>query len=215
MTATAGVVYWPAQKRNVAWRLASCLAREASIAEATGLTVYSIGNESHLKGVGGHTPYRYGEYDGIVKAIDVMLDAKGLEDDFEKWFVRYCQSDIDTSWISFFNVNGKQFGFDGSYRKTSGDHHLHLEIRDGYTNAQTHVFADWRDRNKPIPVLPKEDDLYFLVKTSGSKVVYLSNLVGRRAISDDDELAALKKLTGKNVETVSNLNTYGVDVTDE
>lgn len=199
MTATQGTVRRPSTGQSVAWVLAPCLQREASIAEATGLTVWSIGNANHLLRSGGHTPWRTGSPFGIVWAIDVMVDNAGIAVPFEKWLITYLKSDVDTTWIRFVNVNGSQYDSAGNRLASSADHHFHLEIRDGKQNAFTTLFASWRDRNK----VPDTDFAFagdgpmVLVQAPSDPKVYATNGIVKRHVPSPEVRDELLTLFGQ------------------
>ena len=97
-----------------------------------------LGNLEHLKKHGGHTPWRSGSKRGVVWAMDRTMPAG-----FRQWLVATCKSNYDTTWIRFFNIDGMQFGQDGTYLRSSADHHLHLEVEDGSELKHVTLFEDY------------------------------------------------------------------------
>ncbi len=170
----------PVAGSRVSWVLAPILVRLAEQAERIGWTVYSIGNADHLKKHGDHTPWSAGKSRGIVYAIDVMIP-DALLPAFKVWFLAYCKSNADTTWIDFFNLAGSQYDFAGRRVASSSDHHLHLSVNRGHENKISDLFDKWRTRNnppappKPAPTNPatpekRKDNSVFLIRTSDGAV---------------------------------------------
>ncbi len=161
MVVKTGTARNPFTSRVVDWALAKCLQREADVAESMGITVWGIGDADHLdnRPAGGHTPWRDGSPVGIVWAIDIMVDHKGKKylEEFERFVISYCKSNADTTWIRFFNLNGSQYNFAGTKRRSSGDYHFHLEVENGKQNAATGLMAAWKAHKTggPKPTTPK------------------------------------------------------------
>ena len=163
MVAKTGTARNPFSGKAVPWALAKVLQKEAEVAESMGITVYSIGNPDHLdnRPAGGHTPWRDGSPQGIVWAIDIMVDHKGKAyvEEFEDFVVAYCKSDADTTAIRFFNLNYSQYNFAGTKRRSSGDGHFHLEIENGRQNSELGIMAAWK-AHKEGPKLPPLPEIF-------------------------------------------------------
>lgn len=97
-----------------------------------------IGDTSHLRKHGGHTPYRAGSKRGIVWAIDI-----DTPHEFEQYLVALCKSNYDTTWIRFFNINNRQYDNAGNYLGYSGDGHFHCEVQDGYENKSVTLIDEY------------------------------------------------------------------------
>lgn len=169
-----------------------------------GITVWSIGNEDHLdnKPAGGHTPWRDGSPVGVVWAVDIMVDHKGLAylEEFEDFVVAYCKSSADTTAIRFFNVNGSQYGYAGNRKKDSGDKHFHLEIENGKQNAALGIMAAWKAK-KSGPALPPLPDIFNrlgfiadarLKQITGDPKVWLTGRGKKAHVSSPAELAKVQ-----------------------
>jgi hypothetical protein len=169
--------YWPPPGTKVAWVLAPILIRLAESAESLGWTVYSIGDkENHLVKHGDHTPWSdpgapgAPKKRGVVYAIDVMVPSVTVPA-FTKWLISYCKSNVDTSWIDFFNIGGSQYNFAGSRLGSSTDQHLHLSVQLGKENAISALFSAWRlfvDPPPPPPIRKGIPDMK-LIKITGDK----------------------------------------------
>jgi hypothetical protein len=97
------------------------------------------GDIPHLKKHGGHTPWRAGSPLGIVWALDTDPG-----DEFGPFFIALCQSDYETRWVRFWNFRGRQYDCAGNDLGSSGDHHLHLEVEDGWQEyANATLFDDY------------------------------------------------------------------------
>lgn len=204
MVAKSGTVRNPRTNKDVSWTLAMCLQREAAVAESMGITVYSIGNADHLDNVpaGGHTPFRAGSVVGTVWAIDVMVDHKGAAyaKEFEKFVVAYCKSNVDTTWIRFFNVNGSQYNYAGTRLRASGDVHFHLEVEDGKQFVMTRLMAAWK-AFKAAPTTPQPPaafarvgaiDTARLKQISGDPKVWLAAPGKKAHVKSPEELKAIQ-----------------------
>lgn len=193
MTSTSGVVTRPSNGKRVSWKAAVPIVDAVRQANASGITAYVIGDASHLRRSGGHTPWKPGAPYGVVTATDIMVSNPAT---FEKALLRLMKaSGYDTTWIDFININGHQYDFDGRYQGTSGDHHLHLEALGGRTNhAGNTLIRDAVSLTKggpmpgakppvvkptPAPTVPKEEEEMRLVQTKGLDPVYLTDLKTR------------------------------------
>lgn len=211
MVNKSGSVTNPYSKKIVPWKLAPVLVREAEVAESMGIIVWSIGNADHLDNVpaGGHTPFRAGSVVGIVWAIDIMVDHKGKKyvQEFEKFVVDYCKSDADTTAIRFFNLNGSQYSFAGAKRRSSGDHHFHIEIENGKQNATLGIMAAWKAHKNPKPpakptTAPEMPTIYNrlgfiadarLKQIPGDPKVWLTGRGKKALVKSTSELKAIQK----------------------
>jgi hypothetical protein len=149
MGAYKGIVTNPFTKKKVEWVLAPGLAALGKQLDALGITWYSIGNADHLdnRPAGAHTPWKTGTNGKTVTAIDVM---KSPYADVEKRILKLMRTDdYDTTWIQFINVNGSQYDYAGRRLQSSGDHHLHLEIKPKRTSFTSNLFYDMF--GKPTP----------------------------------------------------------------
>lgn len=215
----SGSVVNPAIGKTVKWTLAPGLVHLGMQLDALGVTWYSIGNADHLKGKGGHTPWKPGAPAGMVTAIDVM---KTPDADVEKAILKLMKTvSYDTSWIDFINTNGHQYDWDGRYQGTSGDMHLHLETLGNRTVFTSNLFYDmfgWPSGKKPTPapatptVTTKEDDMV-LVKLSSRGDIWKSE--GNVLWHLSPEQYAAAKSAGVAVKTVASeeeLSFYGSEV---
>lgn len=178
MGAYSGTVTRPSSGRQVAWTLAAGLATLGRQLDKLGITWYSIGNADHLRGSGGHTPWKPGAPFGVVTAIDVMKTPDAM---VERAILLLMKSPLyDTSWIDFINTNGHQYDWDGRYQGMSGDFHLHLEILGNRTDFSSNLFYDmfgWPDKptNPVTPSVPTDtlrtDDM-ILVKINSRDDVW-------------------------------------------
>lgn len=178
--------YPPVAGTKVPWVLAPILIRLAETAESLGWTVYSIGNADHLKKHGDHTPWSAGKQRGIVYAIDVMIP-DAVVPKFTAWLLKYCKSDVDTTWIDFFNLGGSQYNYAGKRVASSSDHHLHLSVQSGKENAVSALFSAWKQETAPPPPPPAER----LVKLAGSPAIYHV-----KHVPTMDDVTAITKRTG-------------------
>lgn len=115
----------------------------------------TIGNRPHLQRHGDHTGHSAGKLRGIVYAKDTELPAGG-----KAALLKLCGTDdYDTTWIDFFNVDGRQYNFAGVDVGSSGDRHLHVSVRRGAELRRVTLFDDiaavlagtWRKPVVPMP----------------------------------------------------------------
>lgn len=98
----------------------------------------TIGNKPHLKLHGDHTGHSAGKLRGIVYAKDTELPAGG-----RGALLYLCRlPDYDTSYIDFFNVDGRQYNYAGQDVGSSGDQHLHVSIKRGSELRRITLFDD-------------------------------------------------------------------------
>jgi hypothetical protein len=156
-----------------------------------------IGNLEHLRKHGGHTPWRAGSKRGVVWAMD-----RTMPDGFREWLVKTCKSNYDTSWIRFFNAEGRQYDWGGNDQGPSSDHHLHLEVQDGHELTHVTLFDDYAE----------ETDMAGLTTDEHNWLEQINRLLhdGKRLGSDSNqtsnggvptayivrEIAAIKKALG-------------------
>ena len=150
--------YWPPPNKLVDWTLAPVLVRLAAQAEKLGYTVYALGNEAHREAHGDHTAWsdpglaggENAKKRGVVYAIDVMVPA-AEQAAFAQAVRAVCQSAVNTRYIDFFNIDGKQYDYAGRLLGPSGDQHFHLSIEEGHENADgSLLLSKWKR-----PVLSK------------------------------------------------------------
>lgn len=152
MGAYNGTVIRPSTGRQVAWTLAPILISVARDLDAIGITWYSIGNTDHLRGEGGHTPWKPGAPPGVVTAIDVMATPYA---DVERRVVSVLRSVLNTSFVDFVNTNGHQYDWNGRRQGPSGDYHWHLEVLGARTTGVTTLArAVWFERFSAPPAPP-------------------------------------------------------------
>lgn len=194
MTSTSGVVTRPSNGKRVSWKAATPIVDAVHQANAAGITAYVIGDASHLRRSGGHTPWKPGAPYGVVTATDIMVTNAAA---FEKALIRLMKAPgYDTTWIDFININNSQYDFNGRRQGSSGDHHLHLEALGSRTNHRGNTLI--RDAialtkggvlptTAPKPttpaatpvVVPKEEEEMRLVQSKGKDAVYLTDLKTR------------------------------------
>lgn len=98
----------------------------------------TIGNTPHLQKHGDHTGHSAGKLRGIVYAKDTELPAGAVAA-----LLKLCKlPDYDTSWIDFFNVNGRQYNYAGKDVGPSGDTHLHVSVKRGSELKRISLFDD-------------------------------------------------------------------------
>jgi hypothetical protein len=146
------VVIRPSTGARVAWTPIEPVADEYDAAKALSSRGYSclgvIGNASHLRGSGGHTPWCTEGYGGKackagrVYAIDLHLpDPAGQ---FLEW-LRFRLRQGYYGWVYYLNFSGHQItrvdGFKGTYY--SGDQHLHLSGLAGHESDNSSILRDW------------------------------------------------------------------------
>jgi hypothetical protein len=147
----------PKAGTTVKYRLAQPIVDLAEQAKELGWRILGIiGDTSHLRKDGDHTPWPRGKKQGIVYAID-LDDPAG----FEQWYVATARSDYDTTWIDFVNVNGSQYDNAGTRVAGSGDHHLHVSVAAGHEDTHVTLLTDYAaaKAGKPVPSTSKEDDM--------------------------------------------------------
>ncbi|MGH3715302.1 MAG: hypothetical protein ACRDT4_17840 [Micromonosporaceae bacterium] len=97
-----------------------------------------IGDFGHLKKHGDHTPWSQHKAAGVVYAKDTSEPPW-----VEKELLKLCRrEDYDTTWIDFFNINGRQFDFAGRLLGGSDDSHLHISVRKGAELRHVTLFTD-------------------------------------------------------------------------
>ncbi|GAA0230097.1 hypothetical protein [Cryptosporangium japonicum] len=108
-----------------------------------------IGNASHLRGSGGHTPWCSEGWNGRacrfgkVYAIDLTApNMSGLE----RWLVPRLRNGA-YKWVYYININGHQYTRKDSFRGTysSADHHLHLSGLAGHESDNSSIMRDWEN----------------------------------------------------------------------
>lgn len=163
-----GAVVRPSTGKPVRWTPIEPVADEHDAAQDLAGHGYSclgvIGDASHLKGSGGHTPWCDEGYAGVacqpgkVYAIDLHApDMPGLE----TWLVdqlrvgRY-------RWVFYLNINGRQHtrvdGWAKSYPST--DEHLHLSGLAGHENDSSSILRDWEAHRSAPAKSSQEDDMF-------------------------------------------------------
>lgn len=154
------VVIRPSTGARVSWTPIEPVADEYDAAKELAAKGYSclgvIGNASHLRGSGGHTPWCTEGYQGIackagrIYAID--LHAPDMAD-LEIWLIPRLRQGY-YRWVFYLNINGRQWtrvnGFAKAY--TSGDQHLHLSGLAGHEADNSSILRDW-DTHLTAPVL--------------------------------------------------------------
>lgn len=126
-----------------------------------------LGDIPHLRKHGGHTPYRAGSRRGIIWAGDW-----DMPDDFETWLVATCKSNYDTSWIRFYNINGRQYDHGGNLLGSSGDHHWHCEVHDGFENKSVTLVDDYmKSKDGPMFTIRQLLDTIIPSSANGSRTI--------------------------------------------
>jgi hypothetical protein len=213
----------PGQK--VSWTAAQPIADIAKEFDKHGVTVYVQGDDYHLRGGQDHTPWS--KILGKVFACDVMYaDAAKLE----AWFLKVMQSNEDTSFIDYININNSQYDYTGTRAGNSGDHHLHISIKANAVNLRVSKFVTLLESflsgkpiSKPVPVVVKPAakgvEQFMLVKLANSPKVYVTSFAFYSWIKTPEDLvkkqARLKEAgLDSSVHTVSSLDGLGplVDV---
>lgn len=148
---SGGTVTRPSTGQRVRWRPIEAVADEYDAATALARKGYSclgvIGNTSHLRGSGGHTPWCSEGYGGRackfgrVYAID--LEAPNMTG-LERWLIRRLRAGA-YRWVYYLNVNGHQYTRTDSFRGrySSSDHHLHLSGLAGHESDNSSILRDW------------------------------------------------------------------------
>jgi hypothetical protein len=149
-----GVVIRPSTGARVHWTPIEPVADEYDAAKALASKGFSclgvIGNASHLRGSGGHTPWCTEGYAGrsckAGKVYAIDLEVPNMTG-FERWFVARMRANV-YKWVYYFNINGHQYtrvdSFRGRY--SSADFHLHLSGLAGHESDNSTILRDWQDQ---------------------------------------------------------------------
>lgn len=131
----------PQPGTRVQWKLTQPIADLCEQGSRHGFAnLGTVGDTGHLRKHGDHTPWSKGKLPGWIYGKDTDMPSPG----FRKWLVEQCRrADYDTSWIDFFNVDGRQYDNSGDPVATSGDYHFHLSVRKGYENTHVTLFDDF------------------------------------------------------------------------
>lgn len=158
----------------------------------------TIGNVAHLRGHGDHTGHSYGKQRGVVYAKDTVLPDGG-----KTALLKLCRTDdYDTSWIDFFNVEGRQYSYAGADVGPSADVHLHISARKGAELLHVPLFDDVAavlNGTFGKATIPSAfHSLGFvagavLVKLSGNAEVWLAGRGKRTKIVNGAELLAVRQ----------------------
>src|SRR6476620_5511525 len=133
----------------------------------------TVGNTGHLQRHGDHTPWSP-KGAGWIWAKDTDMPTPALR----KWLVDMCKSpDYDTSWIDFFNVDGRQYDSRGVVLCSSDDWHFHVSVAKGHQNTHVTLFDD------------------FVAHVTGTPRTILG--------SDGDELPSMDDLVSKLVPAIA------------
>lgn len=141
--------YPPPAGTWVNWVLAQPIQDLVDQGKALGYTnLGTIGNESHLKRHGDHTPWSGGKVQGVVYAKDTA---------HPNWFrealIRLCKSDYYTLWIDFFNIDNGQYDAAGNYLGWSADTHLHISVAEGHELRRVTMFTDLDRLHRGLPLI--------------------------------------------------------------
>lgn len=162
----------------------------------------TIGNTAHLRGHGDHTGHSGGKQRGVVYAKDTALPDGG-----RAALLKLCRTDdYDTTWIDFFNVDGRQYNFAGTDVGWSGDQHLHVSVRRGHELRKVTLFTDMKavmdgTYGKPKKTLPAMPDIFnrlgfidgaTLVMTADDPTIWLTGRGKRAKVSDMNELERIQ-----------------------
>jgi hypothetical protein len=131
--------YGPKAGTVVAWVVSQPIADLLAQGKRLGwANMGTIGNAAHLRLHGDHTPWSLGKAPGVLYAKDTALPAGG-----SRALLALCRlADYDTSWIQFFNVDGRQYDYAGRDIGSSGDYHLHVSVKAGAESKRVTLFDD-------------------------------------------------------------------------
>lgn len=148
-----GSVIRPSNGATVRWTPIEAVADEYDAVQALSSRGYRclgvIGNASHLRGSGGHTPWCSEGYAGRackfgkVYAIDIEApNMSGLE----TWLIPRLRNGA-YKWVYYLNINGHQYTRKDAFRGTysSSDQHLHLSGLAGHESDNSSVVRDWEN----------------------------------------------------------------------
>jgi hypothetical protein len=142
----------------VPWRAAAPIIAITDLCFAAGIQVYVLGDDYHLRGCQDHVPWAEDgtgpKLLGRVYACDVMYQESPYTA-LKAWVLNTLRSDIDTTWIDYVNIAGRQYGFDGTDRGTSPDQHWHTSVKRGYENVTPTAFLASLGRFLGIGVDPE------------------------------------------------------------
>jgi len=157
-TAAAGVrnggsVIRPSTGASVRWTPIEAVADEYDAALAMRSRGYRclgvIGNVSHLRGSGGHTPWCSEGYAGRAcrfgKVYAIDLEAPNMAG-LERWLIARLRAGA-YKWVYYLNINGHQYTRKDSFRGrySSADHHLHLSGLAGHESDNSSILRDWEN----------------------------------------------------------------------
>ncbi|MFI5958346.1 hypothetical protein [Cryptosporangium sp. NPDC051539] len=150
---TGGSVIRPSTGARVRWTPIEPIADEYDAAQAMRNKGYSclgvIGNASHLRGSGGHTPWCSEGFGGRackfgkVYAIDLTApNMTGLE----RWLIPQLRAGA-YKWVFYLNINGHQYTRSDSFRGrySSADQHLHLSGLAGHESDNSTILRDYEN----------------------------------------------------------------------
>ncbi|MFG1926651.1 hypothetical protein [Cryptosporangium sp. NPDC048952] len=148
-----GTVRRPSNGATVRWTPIEAVADEYDDIQRLASRGYRclgvIGNASHLRGSGGHTPWCSEGFGGRackfgkVYAIDIEApNMSGLE----RWLIPRLRNGA-YKWVFYLNINGHQYTRNDSFRGTysSSDHHLHLSGLAGHESDNSSIVRDWEN----------------------------------------------------------------------
>ncbi|TQS44948.1 hypothetical protein [Cryptosporangium phraense] len=148
-----GVVIRPSTGARVRWTPIEAVADEYDAAQAMRSRGYSclgvIGNASHLRGSGGHTPWCSEGYAGrackVGKVYAIDLEAPNMTG-LERWLIPRLRAG-SYKWVYYLNINGHQYTRKDSFRGrySSADQHLHLSGLAGHENDNSSILRDYEN----------------------------------------------------------------------
>lgn len=148
-----GSVRRPSSGVTVRWTPIEAVADEYDAARALSSRGYRvlgvIGNASHLRGSGGHTPWCSEGFNGRAcrfgKVYAIDLEAPNMAG-LERWLVPRLRNGAYT-WVYYLNINGHQYTRKDSFRGrySSADQHLHLSGLAGHESDNSSIVRDWEN----------------------------------------------------------------------
>jgi hypothetical protein len=189
-------IYWPVRGTVVPCVLSQPVQDMLTQGKANGwANAGTLGNTDHLRKHGDHTPWSAGKTRQVIYAKDTNVPTSAMTRMFE-----LCRAaDYDTTWIAFFNWNGKQYDFAGRVIDGSADTHLHISVRKGHEMKRVTLFADMTKTggavttpkpSTPAPTTPQPTpgsavtkDYPYLVKQIGAPEVWLVDGFRRRHVT--------------------------------
>jgi len=197
-----GTVIRPSTGATERWTPIEAVADEYDAAVALRSRGYRclgvIGNASHLRGSGGHTPWCSEGYAGRAcrfgKVYAIDLEAPDMVA-LETWLIPRLRSGY-YAWIFYLNLNGHQYTRKDSFRGrySSADHHLHLSGLAGHESDNSSILRDWEAHRTGTAPSPTEDDM-------GPETVFnVPRLDGSGTLEAKPFKVILSQIIGKQLE---------------